>query len=358
MLLERFCISIHALREEGDDQRDIGAFIVEVFQSTPSARRATQSLLLCVRAKKTFQSTPSARRATGFEVACGLVGFISIHALREEGDYYNAMDDLSQTQFQSTPSARRATPHRPELALTIGDFNPRPPRGGRLTVFDVLGDKEEFQSTPSARRATSTQYMVLEDTLISIHALREEGDSDAYRCATRRPDFNPRPPRGGRPNTRCGAMAGRRFQSTPSARRATTGQGTAEACRLISIHALREEGDPLRPSLPAFALYFNPRPPRGGRPRQAAASVPQCGFQSTPSARRATRRPGRKPGSCAISIHALREEGDLQSGMWSMANTIFQSTPSARRATQPPEFVLLVFIVFQSTPSARRATHL
>ena len=57
-----------------------------VFQSTPSARRATQSLLLCVRAKKTFQSTPSARRATGFEVACGLVGFISIHALREEGD--------------------------------------------------------------------------------------------------------------------------------------------------------------------------------------------------------------------------------------------------------------------------------
>ena len=80
-----------------------------VFQSTPSARRATQSLLLCVRAKKTFQSTPSARRATGFEVACGLVGFISIHALREEGDYYNAMDDLSQTQFQSTPSARRAT---------------------------------------------------------------------------------------------------------------------------------------------------------------------------------------------------------------------------------------------------------
>ena len=85
--------------------------------------------------------------------------------------------------------------------------------------------------------------MVLEDTLISIHALREEGDHLAAAVANELINFNPRPPRGGRPNTRCGAMAGRRFQSTPSARRATTGQGTAEACRLISIHALREEGD-------------------------------------------------------------------------------------------------------------------
>ena len=45
----------------------------------------------------------------------------------------------------------------------------------------------------------------------------------------------------------------------------------------------------------------------------------------------------------------------LQSGMWSMANTIFQSTPSARRATKvagPQESTER----FQSTPSARRAT--
>ena len=78
------------------------------------------------------------------------------------------------------------------------------------------------------------------------------------------------------------------FLSTPSARRATTGQGTAEACRLISIHALREEGDPLVEDvrwsfdISIHALReegdqagmgeepqgdnFYPRPPRGGRP--------------------------------------------------------------------------------------------
>ena len=58
--------------------------------------------------------------------------------------------------------------------------------------------------------------------------------------------------------------------------------------RIISIHALREEGDS---SLPAqFPAMFI--------------------FLSTPSARRATsemRNAGRREG---ISIHALREEGD------------------------------------------------
>ena len=168
---------------------------------------------------------------------------------------------------------------------------------------------------------------------ISIHALREEGDSDAYRCATRRPDFNPRPPRGGRPNTRCGAMAGRRFQSTPSARRATTGQGTAEACRLISIHALREEGDPLRPSLPAFALYFNPRPPRGGRHRAVVRDHECRGFQSTPSARRATAAGCCKRSAMRISIHALREEGD--SASWTQTWKLCNFNPRPPRGGRP-----------------------
>ena len=82
-------------------------------------------------------------------------GFISIHALREEGD----------------PTAREIKPR------TI-NFYPRPPRGGRQLIrqADALSEK------------------------ISIHALREEGD----RCFGRngqesRKDFYPRPPRGGRP---------------------------------------------------------------------------------------------------------------------------------------------------------------
>ena len=83
---------------------------------------------------------------------------------------------MRSTLFQSTPSARRATGGRWCKAGAIIDFNPRPPRGGRL-------------------RRRSKNIL---DAIISIHALREEGDSMARVSSSGFPDFNPRPPRGGR----------------------------------------------------------------------------------------------------------------------------------------------------------------
>ena len=79
---------------------------------------------------------------------------------------------------------------------------------------------------------------------------------------------------------------------------------------LISIHALREEGDD-----------------RGGN------------FVSF----------------WAISIHALREEGDYNSLVTKYGFAIFLSTPSARRATECFKRRIKPN-VFLSTPSARRAT--
>ena len=56
-------ISIHALREEGDDELATDATGKAVFLSTPSARRATNVLGALYGANQ-FLSTPSARRAT------------------------------------------------------------------------------------------------------------------------------------------------------------------------------------------------------------------------------------------------------------------------------------------------------
>ena len=169
---------------------------------------------------------------------------------------------------------------------------------------------------------------------ISIHALREEGDSRS------------------------------RLWSTPL---------------FISIHALREEGDICRRTSPASASlflstpsarratpsasyiptmlsYFYPRPPRGGRRslklhvaaledisihalrEEGDLSVLQALewmeiFLSTPSARRATRRLRRSRSLYLISIHALREEGDDYMFDLLFAPLKFLSTPSARRAT-------------------------
>ena len=146
---------------------------------------------------------------------------ISIHALREEGDHCLPSCSDKRRGFLSTPSARRAT-------------------------IDMAFRKKAFAflSTPSARRATNVMIRGEQIWEISIHALREEGDSRAH-CRVRRKqeflstpsarratilpgyrpgraaDFYPRPPRGGR----------------------RRGQSVEESCKTISIHALREEGD-------------------------------------------------------------------------------------------------------------------
>src|SRR5699024_9307564 len=124
--------------------------------------------------------------------------------------------------FLPTPSARRATSAGSELLSALGDFYPRPPRGGRRDAAKV-----------------ATNYIT-----ISTHALREEGDrGNAYNAdnvtlflptpsasrATRWPcpsaplprNFYPRHPRGGRPYSRRGPLSGREFLPTPSASRAT-----------------------------------------------------------------------------------------------------------------------------------------
>ena len=57
-----------------------------------------------------------------------------------------------------------------------------------------------------------------------------------------------------------------------------------------------------------------------------------------------------------ISIHALREEGDLSSTILESPRRSFLSTPSARRATAEQLDAEYQAAKFLSTPSARRAT--
>ena len=61
-------------------------------------------------------------------------------------------------------------------------------------------------------------------------------------------------------------------------------------------------------------------------------------------------------GDTHISIHALREEGDLRATEVTHNTNEFLSTPSARRATVSDVLELKTAQLFLSTPSARRAT--
>ena len=80
----------------------------------------------------------------------------------------------------------------------------------------------------------------------------------------------------------------RRFLSTPSARRATSGRSASPHRSSISIHALREEGDASTSRPARSSRNFYPRPPRGGRRVVRDFPTAAGAFLSTPSARRAT----------------------------------------------------------------------
>ena len=263
------CISIHALREEGDWYAPFWLHSPFQFLSTPSARRATDrihrglnnmaflSTPSARRATKdarnvcfysAFLSTPSARRATKDARNVCFYSAISIHALREEGDLWYTWGANQSSIFLSTPSARRAT------AATL-----------------TLRARVAFLSTPSARRAT-----------------QKPG-----KARPRLANFYPRPPRGGR-----------RREVLPRCRSSA-----------ISIHALREEGDVVYLGCEPIKYNFYPRPPRGGR----------------------RRRHPHPTGESGISIHALREEGDVVNVFTELPFIGFLSTPSARRATAKTE---------------------
>ena len=124
---------------------------------------------------------------------------------------------------------------------------------------------------------------------ISIHALREEGDTGAMPQMLHAADFYPRPPRGGRPRRFSVVVHGNdNFYPRPprGGRRHDIG---AVGCIVVN---------------------FYPRPPRGGRQIEAKSQKRKIAFLSTPSARRATVTDFDKAPTRLISIHALREEGD------------------------------------------------
>ena len=148
-------ISIHALREEGDLPKVLSSHTSREFLSTPSARRATYDSSCNGTWLLIFLSTPSARRATSITADTDANIRISIHALREEGDIQGIQNSVACDKFLSTPSARRATP----------------------APLSMPRRKALFLSTPSARRATTPGRVVDKLVRISIHALREEGDT-------------------------------------------------------------------------------------------------------------------------------------------------------------------------------------
>ena len=101
---------------------------------------------------------------------------ISIHALREEGDFAFARSQVHLCGFLSTPSARRATSFSGSLTSST-----------KISIHALREEGDAVIADVNLHEA------------ISIHALREEGDASDAGPPSVSMNFYPRPPRGGRP---------------------------------------------------------------------------------------------------------------------------------------------------------------
>ena len=129
----------------------------------------------------------------------------------------------------------------------------------------------------------------------------------------------------------------------------------AHACQFLSTPSARRATDYFNSIYTAVAKISIHALREEGDVLSALIASASKVFLSTPSARRATIKMPRKHLTHDISIHALREEGDQQGCAHALCNHRFLSTPSARRATSAVR-VAILSCVFLSTPSARRAT--
>ena len=257
-------------------------------------------------------------------------------------------------------------------------FNPRPPGGGRPTRMlaqrrttvsihappeegdiGAVGDHALYDDVSihaPPEEGDCRQRDAWRRVAVSIHAPPEEGDRCTGRHRTLRYSFNPRPPGGGRPLTRC------------ELRRACTCFNPRPPGGGRPVHAAGQRARPC----------FNPRPPGGGRrPRRRCIAWLQPSFNPRPpgGGRRQLHRPSAS--RHRVSIHAPPEEGDVAVTA-SRRSAMFQSTPPRRRATRhgvrlrawstsfnprPPgggrprtHAMAHSRSMFQSTPPRRRAT--
>ena len=216
-------------------------------------------------------------------------------------------------------------------------------------------------------------------SIISIHALRVEGDVGFHRDVRKAVEFLSTPSGWRATASRSiNRIRTRYFYPRPPGGGRLLLYLCSQNAEIISIHALRVEGDQSWILLSPPDFNFYPRPPGGGRLGSQGRRVRRAEFLSTPSGWRATRRCGQLVRGYAISIHALRVEGDMYAaylyrrrreisihalrveGDWlrdviTAYNFSFLSTPSGWRATAKIRLCDSRSKVL-STPSGWRAT--
>ena len=192
-----YYISIHSLRMEGDPDQCQHITAIQSFQSTPSAWRETQGrrkrngfllyfnplpphggrlfiFVITMHATHFNPLPPHGGRLAG--VLCtGIRIDISIHSLRMEGDWKSLSICWYQLHFNPLPphGGRRFSHSSAEI---VNIFQSTPSAWRETIITGRASTIPIFQSTPSAWRETYFFQGTFNQSAISIHSLRMEGD--------------------------------------------------------------------------------------------------------------------------------------------------------------------------------------
>ena len=232
-------ISIHALRVEGD---------------TLDSVRHLLTLSISIHALRVEGDS-----CTVTEERNG--AFISIHALRVEGDSW--LQGVFKTDWTISIHALRVEGDnvcRLPVPPTTRDFYPRPPGGGRREKRSKPKRRRNFYPRPPGGGRRFFKIFLKNLDLISIHALRVEGDlHNKYVTCTTEISIH--------------ALRVEGDIYAPWKR---------IAAELISIHALRVEGDFFSALSKRVPPDFYPRPPGGGRPNIGDCAISNSYFYPRP----------------------------------------------------------------------------
>ena len=212
-------------------------------------------------------------------------------------------------------------------------FNPRPPCGGRRGQTMRLTSPQSFQSTSPVWRTTARIVNISPALFISIHVPRVEDDTIINIVEDAGAYFNPRPPCGGRPRKPKKSLSHGTFQSTSPVWRTTADYCMACSSRTISIHVPRVEDDDSRAGICYQVLYFNPRPPCGGRPLCMILWQNSILFQSTSPVWRTTKTAINSPSPPHYFNPRPPCGGRQKSTVDATGNCSFQSTSPVWRTT-------------------------
>ena len=134
-----------------------------------------------------------------------------------------------------------------------------------------------------------SRNMATYSATISIHALREEGDTITATTQLRSSNFYPRPPRGGRRRIHPCIVQKSRFLSTPSARRATQAIGKTLPLKLfLSTPSARRATFGIPTGVANLQVFLSTPSARRATAKLYVMHKTTRQFLSTPSARRAT----------------------------------------------------------------------